>query len=93
MRVLRDGAEDLVSRICAEAARTMPDVRDVGLIVTDPHRNLLTVCASGPVPRELDELQVETGTGPCLTAARTLLLTTASSSPCTARRSECPTTT
>ncbi|MDT7581524.1 MAG: hypothetical protein QOK35_2788 [Pseudonocardiales bacterium] len=70
LRVPIEGADDLVSRICAEAARMVPDVRDVGVIVTDPDRNLLTVCASGPVPRQLDELQVETGTGPCLTAAR-----------------------
>ena len=70
LRVPIGSAEELVSRICHEAARMVPEVRDVGVIVTDPDRNLLTVCASGPVPRQLDELQVETGTGPCLTAAR-----------------------
>ena len=70
LRVPIGDAEELVSRICAEAARMVPAVRDVGVIVTDPERNLLTVCASGPIPRQLDELQVETGTGPCLTAAR-----------------------
>jgi GAF domain-containing protein len=70
LRVPIGDAEELVSRICAEATRIVPGVRDVGVIVTDPHRNLLTVCASGPIPRQLDELQVETGTGPCLTAAR-----------------------
>jgi GAF domain-containing protein len=70
LRVPIGGAEELVSRICAEAARMLPAVRDVGVIVTDPERNLLTVCASGPIPRQLDELQVEAGTGPCLTAAR-----------------------
>ena len=70
LRVPVGSAEELVSRICHEATRMVPEVRDVGVIVTDPDRNLLTVCASGPVPRQLDELQVETGTGPCLTAAR-----------------------
>jgi GAF domain-containing protein len=70
LRVPVGSAEELVSRICHEATRMVPGVRDVGVIVTDPDRNLLTVCASGPVPRQLDELQVETGTGPCLTAAR-----------------------
>ena len=70
LRVPIGSAEELVSRICHEATRMVPEVRDVGVIVTDPDRNLLTVCASGPVPRQLDELQVETGTGPCLTAAR-----------------------
>ena len=70
LRVPIGSAEELVSRICHEAARMVPGVRDVGVIVTESDRNLLTVCASGPVPRQLDELQVETGTGPCLTAAR-----------------------
>jgi GAF domain-containing protein len=70
LRVPIGSAEELVSRICHEATRMVPGVRDVGVIVTDPDRNLLTVCASGPIPRQLDGLQVETGTGPCLTAAR-----------------------
>jgi len=70
LRVPIGSADELVSRICHEATRMVPEVRDVGVIVTDPDRSLLTVCASGPVPRQLDELQVATGTGPCLTAAR-----------------------
>ena len=70
LRVPISDAQELVSRICKEAVQMVPAVRDVGVIVTDPDRNLLTVCASGSVPRQLDELQVETGTGPCLTAAR-----------------------
>jgi len=40
------------------------------VIITDPQQNLMTVCASGPAPRQLDELQMRMGTGPCLTAAR-----------------------
>lgn len=70
LRVPISDAEELVSRICKETVHMLPAVRDVGVIVTDPEKNLLTVCASGAVPRQLDELQVETGTGPCLTAAR-----------------------
>ena len=70
LRVPISDAEELVSRICKEATQVVPAVRDVGVIVTDPERNLLTVCASGPIPRALDELQVQTGSGPCLTAAR-----------------------
>ena len=70
LRVPIGDAEELVSRICKEAVQMVPAVRDVGVIVTDPDRNLLTVCASGPIPQQLDELQVQTGTGPCLTAAR-----------------------
>lgn len=70
LRVPISDAEELVSRICKEAVQILPAVRDVGVIVTDPDQNLLTVCSSGPIPRELDELQVQSGTGPCLTAAR-----------------------
>ena len=73
VRTLRlpDGdTEDLVCRICDEATRIVPAAQDVGVIVTDPDGGLRTVFATGRVPRQLDELQTRTGTGPCLTAAR-----------------------
>ena len=62
--------DDLVSRICGEAARIVPAATDAGVIVTDPDRSLRTVFATGAVPLALDELQTRVGTGPCLTAAR-----------------------
>jgi GAF domain-containing protein len=70
LRVPAADAEYLVSGIVGEAVRIVPAARDAGLIVTDPDSNLKTVFASGSVPRELDDLQVRLGTGPCLTAAR-----------------------
>ena len=70
LRIPADDAADLVSRIVGEAVRLVPTARHAGVIVTDPNRNLRTVSASGPVPRQLNELQMEMGTGPCLTAAR-----------------------
>ncbi len=70
LRIPGDDADDLLARVCAEAARIVPAARDAALIVVDPNRDLLTVCATGPVPRHLDELQTKLGTGPCLTAAR-----------------------
>jgi GAF domain-containing protein len=73
VRTLRVPAADsatLVSQIVGEAVRIVPAAREAGLIVTDPDRNLNTVFASGPAPRELDDLQIRLGTGPCLTAAR-----------------------
>jgi GAF domain-containing protein len=60
---------DLLSRICNTTLRLVPTARDVGVIITE-RRHLTTVCTTGPTPRQLDELQMEMGTGPCLTAAR-----------------------
>ncbi len=70
LRMPGEGADELLARICAEAVRIVPAAREAGLIVVDPNGDLLTVCATGPVPRHLDELQTRLGTGPCLTAAR-----------------------
>jgi len=70
MRVQANDADDLVSRIVGEAVRLVPPARHAGVIVTDPDKNLRTVFASDMVPRQLDELQMQLGTGPCLTAAR-----------------------
>jgi GAF domain-containing protein len=70
MRVPAEDADDLVSRIVGEATRLVPTARHAGVIVTDPDKNLRTVFASDVVPRQLDALQMQMGTGPCLTAAR-----------------------
>jgi GAF domain-containing protein len=70
LRASADESGDLFFRICTEAVRLVPAASDAGVIITDPHQNLATVCATGPVPRRLDELQMKLGTGPCLTAAR-----------------------
>jgi GAF domain-containing protein len=70
LRVPARDADELVAQTCAEAVRVVPAARDAGLIIIEPDERLHTVCATGPVPRGLDELQMRTGTGPCLTAAR-----------------------
>jgi GAF domain-containing protein len=70
MRVQANDADDLVSRIVSEAVRLVPPARHAGVIVTDPDKNLRTVFASDLVPQQLDALQMQMGTGPCLTAAR-----------------------
>jgi GAF domain-containing protein len=70
LRASGDDSDELLARICREAVRLVPAARDVGVIITDAQHNLATVCATGPAPRELDELQMKLGTGPCLTAAR-----------------------
>jgi len=70
LRLPAGDADDLVSRIVGEAVRLVPPARHAGVIVTDPDKNLRTVFASDVVPRQLDALQMQMGTGPCLTAAR-----------------------
>jgi GAF domain-containing protein len=64
------GTQDLVAAVCAEAVRLVPAARDAGIIITGPHRDLETVATTGPVPERLDRLQQQSGSGPCLTAAR-----------------------
>ena len=70
LRLPAGEADDLVSRIVGEAVRMVPAARHAGVIVTDSDKNLRTVFASHAVPRQLDALQMQIGTGPCLTAAR-----------------------
>ena len=70
LRLPAGEADDLVSRIVGEAVRMVPAARHAGVIVTDSAKNVRTVFASHAVPRQLDALQIQIGTGPCLTAAR-----------------------
>ena len=70
LRLPAGNADDLVSRIVDEAVRLVPSARHAGVIVTDSAKNVRTVFASHAVPRQLDALQIQIGTGPCLTAAR-----------------------
>ena len=66
-----DGNTDLViAQICGEAARIVPPARHAGVILVGADRQLKTIFATGPVPRQLDELQMRLDTGPCLTTAR-----------------------
>ena len=70
LRAFGDSSEDLLSQICVEAVRLVSTAQDAGVIVTARRGNMTTVCATGAAPRQLDELQMKLGTGPCLTAAR-----------------------
>jgi GAF domain-containing protein len=70
LRLPAGEADDLVSRIVGECVRLVPAARHAGVIVTNPDKNLHTVFASDVVPRQLDALQMQMDTGPCLTAAR-----------------------
>jgi GAF domain-containing protein len=68
---LRSGDEPaLVSAVCAESVRLIDPARHAGVILALGRRHLEIVATTGPVPQQLDELQQQTGTGPCLAAAK-----------------------
>jgi GAF domain-containing protein len=60
----------LVSAVCGEAVRLVDPARHAGVILAVGRRHLEVVAATGPVPRQLDQLQQQEGSGPCLAAAR-----------------------
>ena len=63
---LRSGDEPaLVSAVCDEAVRLIDPARHAGVILAVGRRNLEIIATSGPVPRQLDELQQQEGAGPC----------------------------
>lgn len=68
-RLRRADEPALVSAVCAEAVRLVDSVQDAGVILALDRRRLDIIAATGPVPRQLDELQHRDGTGPCLDAA------------------------
>jgi GAF domain-containing protein len=70
MRIPAGDSTEVVARICSEASRIVPAARHAGVILVGADRQMKTVFATGPVPRQLDELQARLGTGPCLTTAR-----------------------
>ena len=59
----------LVTALCRESVRIVTDARDAGVIIAG-RRGLETIATSGPVPEQLDTLQHQLDSGPCLTAAR-----------------------
>lgn len=70
MRIPEGDTNTVVGRILSETSRIVPPARHAGVILVGADRKLKTVFATGPVPRQLDELQMRLDTGPCLTAAR-----------------------
>ena len=74
MRIPPGDTTAVVGRLLSEAPRIVPTTRHAGVILVGADRKLKTIFATGPVPRQLDELQMRTDTGPCLTAARKQIL-------------------
>jgi GAF domain-containing protein len=74
LRVPGAAPRQVVDLISAEAVRMVPGARSCGVIEVGPSGRLRTVATTSPVPEELDRLQQELGSGPCLTAARKQLV-------------------
>ncbi|WP_214404392.1 GAF and ANTAR domain-containing protein [Pseudonocardia lacus] len=70
LRVPAGGPHELVTAVTAEAVELVEAARSCGVIVTGADGGVEILAATDGVPRELDVVQQELGTGPCLTAAR-----------------------
>ncbi|MGE2719223.1 GAF and ANTAR domain-containing protein [Mycolicibacterium celeriflavum] len=61
--------DNLVDEVTATAVRILPNVHHAGISLVDPKsRRVRSVAATGPVPKELDNLQEELQQGPCVDA-------------------------
>lgn len=70
VRATGSAPDEIVATISSQAVEMVPGTHSCGVIVTDDRKHLRTVATTDPVPQDLDELQKELGSGPCLTAAR-----------------------
>nr|WP_090344809.1 GAF and ANTAR domain-containing protein [Mycolicibacterium malmesburyense]CRL76339.1 ANTAR domain-containing protein [Mycolicibacterium malmesburyense] len=61
--------DNLVDEVTATAVRILPNVHHSGISLVDPKsRRVRSVASTGPVPKELDNLQEELQQGPCVDA-------------------------
>ncbi|WP_253867697.1 GAF and ANTAR domain-containing protein [Mycobacterium sp. GA-1285] len=59
--------DNLVDEVTATAVRILPNVHHAGISLVDPKgRRVRSVAATGPVPKNLDNLQEELQQGPCV---------------------------
>jgi GAF domain-containing protein len=63
----QDPAETLAAVVDA-AVKLIPGVEEGSISVVVAHKEVSSTAASGDLPRQIDELQRETGEGPCLDA-------------------------
>ena len=70
LRVPATGPHELVATVTAEAVDLVDAARSCGVIITGQQGDMEVIATTDPVPRRLDEVQQDLGTGPCLTAAR-----------------------
>jgi len=63
-----DDTETMLDEVVATAVRLIPGVQQASLSVVTGRRRVSSQNASGELPRTVDDLQTETGEGPCLDA-------------------------
>ncbi|OKI29101.1 hypothetical protein A6A25_30100 [Saccharothrix sp. CB00851] len=64
----QDGAQDTLDEIVRAAVGTIPGAWHAGIMTIVGKREVRTVASTGDVPRDVDQIQYDTGQGPCLTA-------------------------
>ncbi|TQM78383.1 GAF domain-containing protein [Saccharothrix saharensis] len=61
-------AQDTLDEIVRAAVGTIPGAWHAGIMTIIGKRDVRTVAATGDVPHDVDQIQYDTGQGPCLTA-------------------------
>ncbi|PSL51705.1 GAF domain-containing protein [Saccharothrix carnea] len=64
----RNGSQDTLDEIVRAAVDTIPGTWHAGIMTIVGKRDVRTVASTGDVPRDVDQVQYDTGQGPCLTA-------------------------
>jgi GAF domain-containing protein len=64
----QDSAQDTLDEIVRAAVGTIPGAWHAGIMTIVGKRDIRTVATTDDVPREVDQVQYDTGQGPCLTA-------------------------
>ncbi|GAA1298545.1 GAF and ANTAR domain-containing protein [Saccharothrix xinjiangensis] len=64
----RGTAQDTLDGIVRAAVETIPGARHAGVMTVVGKREVRTVSVTDDLPRQVDQVQFETGQGPCLTA-------------------------
>jgi putative methionine-R-sulfoxide reductase with GAF domain len=64
-----DDITEMLRELNRATVAAVPGAQSAGITVVGPHRDVRTLAATGPHPGLLDDVQRETGEGPCLSAA------------------------
>ncbi|MFI9011144.1 GAF and ANTAR domain-containing protein [Actinosynnema sp. NPDC053489] len=64
----QDSAQDTLDEIVRAAVDTIPGAWHAGIMTIVGKRDVETVAATDDIPRDVDQVQYDTGQGPCLTA-------------------------
>ncbi|MER5265373.1 GAF and ANTAR domain-containing protein [Actinosynnema sp. NPDC002837] len=64
----QDSAQDTLDEIVRAAVETIPGAWHAGIMTIVGKRDVRTVATTSDVPRDVDQVQFDTGQGPCLSA-------------------------